>query len=98
MTTSEEVLNATVHDGDIGTCTVRQYLFSLLEAVWAEKDGFNGKRPFGNSGWEFDLYTALVRYGLVYGVVDDDGYLEIISDEDRNTADALIAEAIRSME
>lgn len=39
--------------------TCREYLCTLLQTVWDEKEGFSGKRPFGTSGWEHDIYGAL---------------------------------------
>jgi hypothetical protein len=91
----KEVLNARVEGGEIGTCTVRDYLLTLLETLWEEKDGFTGKRPFGNSGWEWDLYTALVTAGLLDGLIDEDGFLAEFKAADQ--ADEMIAEAIASL-
>jgi hypothetical protein len=92
-----EVLNARVEGGEIGTCTVREYLVTLLETLWIEKDEFTGKRPFGNSGWEYDLYGALVAAGIVPGTFDEDGYLYEFLYEDYQRANKLIAEAIISL-
>ena len=50
-------------DGD--TLTIKEYLHKLLSTLWDEGESFNGKRPFGNSGWEYDIYTALVKCGAV---------------------------------
>jgi hypothetical protein len=61
------------HDGQI---TVREYLRSLLSTLWAEKEGFSGKRPFGNSGWDFDLIAGLVKSGHIKGTLDEYGYIE----------------------
>lgn len=93
MTPVQEVLQATVESADVGTMTVKNYLILLLETLWEEKDGFSGKRPFGSSGWEFDLYAALMRAGLVDGGYDD-SYIEIL---DRDTCDRLIRQAIESL-
>jgi hypothetical protein len=55
-------------DSDIGNQrTVRDYLYQLLLTLWQEKDSFKGNRPFGNSGWEFDLIRPLVRHGFIKG-------------------------------
>jgi hypothetical protein len=51
--------------------TVREYLTALLQALWTEGEGFSGKRPLGNSDWQFDLYAPLIDGGLVTG--DDEG-------------------------
>jgi len=74
--------------------TIKEYLKSLLSKLWAEKDGFNGKRPFGNSAWEYDLYYGLFEDGLVEGERDEDGYIDEI-DEDK--ANKLILEAIKAL-
>lgn len=55
--------------------TIRDYLRQLLTTLWVEKEGFSGKRPFGNSGWEYDLYKPLVAAGVVPGTLDEDGYI-----------------------
>lgn len=63
-------------DSDAGdNLTVRDYLRTLLETLWRQGEGFNGKRPFGNSGWEFDLYAPLIRGGFISGSLDTDGYV-----------------------
>ena len=78
--------------------TVREYLVALLAALWAEGEGFSGKRPFGNSGWEYEVYAALAEQGLIEGVVfDGDGYVEDFPDEARREADRLVFDAIQSL-
>ena len=56
--------------------TVRQYLRGLLLTLWEEGEGFSGKRPFGNSGWDFDLYEALIKGKHLGGKLDADGYVD----------------------
>jgi len=97
MTDFERILNLPVAPsmpGDLpeDVTTIRDYLIRLLSDVWRDGEGFNGKRPFGNSGWESDLITPLVRAGLVKGKIDvEDGYLEECDDE---AAQKLIAGTI----
>jgi hypothetical protein len=82
-------------DSDAGdNITVRQYLFKLLETLWAEGEGFSSKRPFGNSGWEFDLYKPLVIGGFIKGTLDENGYVE---DYDKEEADAYVFELISAI-
>lgn len=82
----DDVLNASLPEGnDAGAATVRDYLIKLLALVWAEDEGFDGKRPFGNSGWTYDLMEALMNAGIV--AKDDD-----------DTAHQLIADAIQHLE
>lgn len=76
------------------TVTVREYLRRLLSTLWAEGEGFSGKRPFGNSCWEYSLYEAVVRAGKVEGTFDEDGCLD---DFDRDAANKLIFELIDTM-
>jgi len=56
--------------------SIREYLSILLLTLWKEGEGFSGKRPFGNSGWDRDLYKPLVKAGVINGSLYDDGYLE----------------------
>lgn len=53
--------------------TIREYLRMLLMAVWDEGEEFSGKRPFGNSDWENDIYAPLVKSGFIAGTVDQYG-------------------------
>jgi hypothetical protein len=81
-------------DSDAGdNITIRDYLRILLETVWEEREGFSGKRPFGNSGWEYDLYEPLVRGGYVAGNLDEDEYIEVV---DRQVADAYVLQLIKA--
>lgn len=92
--TPEAVLGLPLDKNDAGAETVRDYLIELLSLVWEHGEGFNGKRPFGNSSWEYELYEPMVKAGLVAGSFDKWGGLD---EFDRPAADALIAEAIRSL-
>ena len=63
-------------DSDAGdNLTVRDYLRTLLETLWRKGEGFNSKRPFGNSGWEYDIYKPLIAAGFLAGKLDEDGYI-----------------------
>lgn len=94
--TPAQVLACPMVDDDSGVDgTVGDYLIALLAVLWAEDEGFSGKRPFGNSGWQNDVYTAL-RVGGVVGddlvKLDEDGYVESC---DYRPLDGLIIAAIR---
>jgi hypothetical protein len=93
-TASGEVLNLPMDDNDSGASSVRGYLVALLVELWRGQEGFNGKRPFGNSGWSSDLMLPLVKAGYIQGRVDSDGYLD---DCDDATGQRLIFDAIRSL-
>ena len=61
-------------DSDAGDdLTIREYLEKLLSTLWDEQEGFSGKRPFGNSGWEYDLYKPLIESKLIEGKIDECG-------------------------
>ena len=63
----KKILDLEMEPNDAEATTIREYLKALLEAVWSEGEGFSGKRPFGNSSWEYDLYRALVKGGSING-------------------------------
>jgi hypothetical protein len=92
--TPQQVLDLALPDNDSGKDTVRGYLIALLAGVWRDGECFDGKRPFGNSSWEYDLYGPLVRAGMVTGTFDRDGDLVDLDDD---AANALIADAIQSL-
>lgn len=92
------VLKCKMEENEGGAATVGIYLINLLKMVWSEGEGFDGKRPFGNSCWEFDIYIALSEAGLIDGLTrDEDGYIDSFSYEDQNKADALVMRAIEAM-
>jgi hypothetical protein len=77
----DAALNAIIDHSDAGDdITVRQYFSSLLRTMWEEEEGFSGKRPFGNSGWQGEIHAALIGAGYLKGKVVD-GYGEV--DDDR---------------
>lgn len=63
-TTDTLVLDCPMGPNDANAETVRDYLKALLLKVWVQGEGFSGKRPFGNSGWEYDVTDALVEAGI----------------------------------
>ena len=64
--------------------TIKEYLKEMLKKLWLEKDEFSGKRPFGNSGWEYDLYKPLIQNNFVTGKLDEDGYIDSVDDNEAN--------------
>ena len=73
------------------TLSIREYLKELLRKLWKEGEGFSGKRPFGNSGWEWDVAKPLIRFGVINGALDEDDYIE---DIDTKAFNKLILELI----
>ena len=68
--------------------SLREYLHELLSCLWNEGEGFSGKRPFGNSGWDNDVYAFLVKAGSIKGDLDEDGHLNSC---DRGEGNAVMA-------
>lgn len=95
--TGPEVLRIEMAENDAGAKTIKGYLTALLERLWEQGEGFSGKRPFGNSGWEYDIYKALISAGAVPGSLDSDGYVQELNDDDKRAADSMIFEAIQAL-
>ncbi|PRY35289.1 hypothetical protein [Umezawaea tangerina] len=89
--TPQQVLATPMGDNDSGASSVGGYLVAVLDVMWDCRENFN---PFGNSGWEHDLYAALVKAGHIQGMVDSEGYVET---SDREAGSELIAAAIASL-
>jgi len=92
--TPQQVLDLELPDNDSGASTVRGYLVALLALLWEHQEGFGGKRPFGNSGWQYDLYVPLMKAGFITGKLDEDGYAE---EMDNAAGDRLIMAAIQHL-
>jgi hypothetical protein len=45
--------------------TLRQIIKRLASKVFEEDEGFDGKRPFGDSLWQYALNRACVRAGIL---------------------------------
>lgn len=90
----KKILDLEMQENDANAKTVRDYLKSLLATLWQEDEGFSGKRPFGNSGWKYDLYIPLVKAGIVAGKLDADGNVEECATAE---ADELIGKCIAAL-
>lgn len=90
-----DILDVEMPENDSGAATVRGYLVALLRTLWCEGEGFSGKRPFGNSGWQYDLAAPLVKAGILPGKIDEWGDLGAF---DEAALDRLVLEAIDSFE
>jgi hypothetical protein len=67
--------------------TVRDYLHKILRMVWQDGESFDGKRPFGNSSWEYELYSPLVKHGAIKGTFDEEyGDLDDFDESEANKA------------
>jgi hypothetical protein len=90
----QQILNLALEDNDARAATIRDYLKKLLSELWTEEEGFSGKRPFGNSDWQNEIYLALANEGWIHAKFDRDGYLE---DIDEVTGNRLILSAIEAL-
>jgi hypothetical protein len=62
--TGTEILAVPLPTNDANAATVREYLVALVREVWRYDECFDGKRPFGNSGWQSEVYDGLAVAGL----------------------------------
>lgn len=87
------LLDTEMQENDAGAKTIRDYLRLLLLELWEEQEAFSAKRPFGNSGWDYELYIPLIEAGVVEGELDEYGYiLEVEEDKAFNIIKKLIEE------
>ena len=90
-----EALSLTFFSGDLNQdITVQGYLQRLLSDLWQKEESFNGKRPFGNSGWQWEVYGALIEAGHIPGEIDEDGCIE---DVDEQAGEAFVLSLIGQM-
>jgi hypothetical protein len=90
----QDILAIEFESLDLGySLSIRQYLKELLKTLWKEGDEFSGKRPFGNSGWQYEIYEALAKKGLVDGQFDKEGFLIKVD----NQADELVLKLIEAL-
>lgn len=93
----DRVLDCPMADNDSRASTVRGYLTALLTALWIEEEGFGGKRPFGNSGWKWEVATALAVAGLIEATLEtDEGgtYIDAMSQAQEVNFELLMRAAI----
>ena len=89
-----ETILETEFDNDLGTTTIRSFLKTLLATLISEGESFSGKRPFGNSDWEYQLANALVNCGAITGTLDEDGYADDFEWEDYHVIMSDLVEAL----
>lgn len=72
----KDILNIPmIQPNDAEVDTIRDYLKKLVLKVFDEDEGFDGKRPFGNSGWWCELYNSLEEFGID---AEEEDYRELI--------------------
>lgn len=68
--TPKKALKLTFNDREWGgERTIKEWLKDLLSTLWEQGEGFSGKRPFGNSGWESTFQIVLIQNGCVIGAI-----------------------------
>ena len=94
--TGQEILDLPMDpdSNDARADSIRTYLKALLTTLMKKGEGFSGKRPFGNSGWEYDMCIPLIKAGLVEGKLDGDGYIDSFNED---AAVQLIYKAINAL-
>lgn len=97
--TGEEILAVPMAQNDANAATIRGYLVALARAIWNEGAGFSGKRPFGNSGWSYDIATALYKAGAVAGETEQwgDGPEDVDFDIDLDEVNAAMTLAFSAL-
>lgn len=74
--TPEQVLALPMEPNDGQADTIGEYLIVLLRALIGEGEDFSSKRPFGEGGWKFHLYEALVKAKAIEGEMNPvDGWV-----------------------
>ena len=77
MTKLEEILKLKFYSKDLDReITIKDFFKKLLKTLFKEKEMFDSKRPFGNSDWDCDLIVCLIKNNIIYGKLDEDGYIE----------------------
>lgn len=88
------LIDIPMEENDAEAKTIGEYLKKLFCTLWGEGEGFSGKRPFGNSGWQHDVYAALIKASVVDGGLDEYG---CVDDIDYEQADNMIIKAIEDL-
>lgn len=93
--TGKEVLKIIMspEENDVGAHTVGEYLIRLSQTVWNEGESFSGKRPFGNSDWDYKVYIAMGKAGLLDIEFDEYGDPWEIPDKEISRGNELIGKA-----
>lgn len=91
LTNLDNILKAPCKFDDVDADNIGQYLYNLLFDLWIYGEGFDSKRPFGNSGWDRDLFIALVEVKAIEGTVeyDEDGYIQDCQYEESEAIDMI---------
>ena len=75
--------------------TIGEFMQQSLLNLFREGESFSGKRPCGNSGWEFQLHETLVKAGYVSGTYSSTEYDTWLEDYDIDKAEDILNQVIR---
>lgn len=64
-----------------GCLTLRSFFVEIARRVINEDEGFSGKRPFGNSGWQGYVADTLLKVGLIDDESEYDALMEGVLQE-----------------
>ena len=95
---SKQILALEFHSNDLDKdITVKDFMKELLSTLFKEMECFSGKRPFGNSGWEYDMAICFVKNKIISGTIEDLGDGDIDIDFDSNDFDKMIQKIISDL-
>ena len=77
--------------------TVKGFLKELLATLFKEQDCFSGKRPFGNSGWDYDMAKCFVENKIIPGTIDDSDEDDIYYDYKQSDFDNTVIEIVKNI-
>lgn len=84
----QNVLDLPCNISGVPFTSLRDFFLRCLERLWVEEESFSGKRPLGNSGWQWGVYEALQEGGFITDAENLD---------ERRKADQIIVEAIKGL-
>lgn len=91
--TDQEILDLPMEDNDADAKTIGDYFHHVAFQVWVQGEGFDGKRPFGNSGWRRAVEKAMIKARAIEASFDEDGHIKTC---DSAAALKLIEKALKS--
>ena len=68
-------------DNDAEAKNFGEYLSKLFIKLIEEQEYFGSKRPFGNSGWKYDIIRFLVSFELIEGKIEEDSVVDYDDEE-----------------
>ena len=74
--------------------TLKEYLKETFLTFIHEGESFSGKRPFGNSDWDWQIYKGLITLDNSLGTLDEDGYIDTVN---RKACDKIIVQCVEEV-